>query len=94
MRIAQLINDNNNPAANQIVVTDRGFRTFYSYGTPICRKNLNKGTLTFGSNYRYSQTTMKHLLIYLRDFEGWCSHSIKDVDKAIKEKKVKYTNKW
>jgi hypothetical protein len=94
LKIEQLINNRNNPASKQMVVTDRGIRTFFSYGSPICRKSIKRGTLTFGSKYRYSRTTMKHLLIYLRDYEGWNTHTIKDVDKSIKAKSVKYTEKW
>ena len=94
MKVEQLINDLGNSANNQVVVTNNGLRTFYSYGTPICEKNLKTNVLTIGKNYRYSKTTMKHLCIYLRDYEGRDVQSIKNVDQLIERGEVKYTKRW
>ena len=94
MKVEQLINDLGNSANNQIVVTDKGIRTFFSYGVPICKRNLKTNVVTIGSSYRYSKTTMKHLCIYLRDYEGRYVNSIKDVEKLIEQGVFKYTKRW
>lgn len=94
MKVENLINDLGNSANNQVVVTINGVRTFFSYGTPICKKNLKTKVLTIGKSYRYSKTTMKHLCIYLRDYEGKNVRSINDVDRLIEQGGVKYTKRW
>lgn len=94
MKVEQLINDSGNSTNNHVVVTNNGLRTFYSYGTPICEKNLKTNVLTIGKEYRHSKTTMKHLCIYLRDYEGKNVHSIKNVDQLIERGEVKYTKCW
>lgn len=94
MKVEQLINDLGNSANNQVVVTNNGVRTFFSYGTPICQKNLKINVLTIGKSYRYSKVTMKHLCIYLRDYEGKNVRSINDVDRLIERGEVKYTKRW
>jgi hypothetical protein len=93
MKLEQLVNDLGNSASNQVVVTNR-VRIFFSYGTPICKKNLKTNVLTIGKKYRYSKTTMKHLLIYLRDYEDKYVRSINDVDQLIERGVFKHTNRW
>ena len=94
VKVEQLVNDNGNPSNNQVVVTNNKVRIFYSYGTPICKRNLKTNVLTIGKKYRYSKTTMKHLCIYLRDYEDRYIDSIKDVDKLIEQGVFKYTKRW
>lgn len=45
-----------NPAKDQKVVSEPEGKTFYSYGTPIARKN-HDGTVTLFPAWNYSQTT-------------------------------------
>lgn len=61
--ISNLINNNGNAAANQFVIKKKNVLYFQSYESPICRIKDNKVTLT--SDWDFSNTTRKHLYIFL-----------------------------
>lgn len=67
IRVEQLINANGNPNANQFIIYDyENNRTlFQSYDSIVCQ--IKGGDVTFGSDWDYSRTTMKHLNTFLRD---------------------------
>lgn len=98
VKVEQLVNDNGNPSNNQVVLTEGYKVTFVSYGTPIAKINKKNQSVTIGTSYRYSKTTMKHLLIFLRDYAStilpYRPQSICDVDKWIDRKVVKRTKRW
>lgn len=81
MKIYQLINDKGYPARNQFVVEKDGKIYFQSYDTIIAEVNKNKVTLS--EDWNYSNTTSKHLYIFLRQ-EGFYVDKKNDVLKAIK----------
>ena len=67
MRVSQLINDRGNAAANQFVIYDNdGNCTFQSYRSTIATIKGDKVELY--RDWDYSNTTRKHLYIFLRDF--------------------------
>ena len=65
IRVEQLINSNGNPNANQFVIYDNGKTIFQSYNSIVCE--IKDGVVTFGSDWDYSRTTMKHLNTFLSD---------------------------
>lgn len=71
--------------ANQFVLVDNetNTTTFQSYNSTICIIDRKNNVITFGVNYRYSQTTMKYLKQFLesQNLDGLAG--IKNVDKAI-----------
>jgi len=94
MKVQQLVNDRNNYAANQFVITTNNGVFFQSYETPCAkyangRVYLNKdyfGEEFFGG----SKTTNKHLYIFLVDyccFSRWrcCA---KEIRRMIKENEI------
>ena len=91
MIITQLINDNGNPAANQFVVTTPKAIYFQSYDSVVCK--IEGGKVTLSDYWDYSNTTRKHLYIFLRrnGFRGL--NSAKEVRQAIAKGVVKYNAK-
>ena len=85
--IGNMINDNNNPATNQIVVMLKNHgKLFVSYGYPICYK---KGDIVYLSpKWNHSKTTRKHLYIFMRDEFRWNINGKEDVELLIKESNV------
>lgn len=72
IKISQLINDNNNPAANQFVIeVDNGY-VFQSYNTIIAFYDADKRKVYMSKDWEYSNTTRKHFYIFLRDYCGAC----------------------
>lgn len=84
--VRQLINDKGNPAANQFTIRTAKALYFQSYRSVVC-KICSKG-IVLSSNWDYSNTTRKHLYIFLRDngYGEFCSK--KDMENAIKDKRV------
>lgn len=81
MKIYQLINDKGNPARNQFVVEKDGKTFFQSYNTMIAE--VNKDKVTLSKDWHYSNTTLKHLYIFLRQ-ESFPIYGKNDALKAIK----------
>ena len=82
MKVKQLINRNGNPNANQFIITDGNRTIFQSYSSTCAIVEPNK--ITFGRDWDYSNTTMKHLYTFLNDYCGVSLNNSKEVRKAIK----------
>lgn len=93
--VRQLINDNGNPAANQFVIKTGKATYFQSYDSVVCK--LDGINIVLSMNWEYSNTTRKHLYMFLRQNGYYNLSSAKEVRKAIKDgwvilKKVKSLN--
>lgn len=98
LEVSNLINDNGNAAANQFVISDGKKTVFQSYRSRIaCKKNGYGGTVTIvpeavcpiGETLQSSNTTRKHLYIFLRNHCGMCIYNIDDLKAAIKNGAIK-----
>lgn len=65
MQITQMINSNGNPAANQFIINADDGQYFQSYDTLIAFKPRNGDTPTVTGSWDHSQTTLKHLKLFL-----------------------------
>lgn len=80
--VQNLINDNNNAAANQFVIRTKKATYFQSYDSVVCK--IQNGKVIVSDYWDYSNTTRKHLYIFLRDY-GYSRYcSAKDMREAIK----------
>ena len=82
--VTNLINSNGRAVANQFVITDGTKTVFQSYNSDIVMIDSSKKTLKFGSDYKYSTTTIKHRNNFLSDYFN-TSVDTKMVDKAVKD---------
>lgn len=84
--VRQLINNNGNAAANQFVITANGATYFQSYQSVVAK--IQNGNVYVSTNWDFSNTTRKHLYIFLA--QNGHSHlcSAKDMRKAIKDGEV------
>ena len=89
IKVMQLVNDNNNPAANQIVLFINDVLYFVSYGTNIAKYEIKTQKLTLSEKWNFSHTTSKHLYMFLRDYTKHPVYSCKDVRENIKNKVFK-----
>ena len=85
MVVAQLINDKNNPAANQFVVIGENATYFQSYSSVIVKKPDNDDKIYLAPDWDYSKTTLKHLYIFLRDYTRYHVSNKKDIENYIKQ---------
>ena len=85
--VRQLINDHGNAAANQFVISTNKAVYFQSYRSVVAKVN-NNGKLTLAADWDYSNTTRKHLYIFLRSYGFGHLCSAKDMRKAIADKEV------
>ena len=85
--ISNLINDNGNAAANQFIIKTSKATYFQSYQSVVAKID-KKGNLILSENWDYSNTTRKHLYIFLRMYGYDYLCSAKDMRKAIKDKEV------
>lgn len=92
MKVEQLINDRGNAVANQFVITGGGSITFQSYKTKIAV--LKDSTVTLGVNWDLSNTTIKHLYIFLRDFAHLNVCGKEDVYRYADKGKIKFTKQF
>lgn len=84
--VRQLINDNGNPAANQFVIKTKKATYFQSYDSVVCK--LDGINIVLSTDWDYSNTTRKHLYMFLRKYGYYNLSSAKDMRKAIKDKEV------
>ena len=89
--VAQLINDNGNPAANQFVISTPNAVYFQSYDSVVCR--IKDGKITLSYYWDYSNTTRKHLYIFFRRNGYRGLNSAKEVRQAIAKGVVKCESK-
>lgn len=84
--IQQLINDNGNPAANQFIIKTKEATYFQSYDSVVCK--LDGVNIVLSTNWDYSNTTRKHLYMFMRQNGYYNLSSAKEVRKAISEGRV------
>lgn len=88
IRISQLINDNNNPAANQFIIEVNNGVIFQSYDSVIAFYDKNNGKVYVTEDWAYSNTTRKHFYIFLRDYCNACGNiRKKDIEYELKQGK-------
>ena len=84
--VQQLINDNGNPASNQFIIKTKKATYFQSYRSVVCKwDGIN---IVLSTDWDYSNTTRKHLYMFLRQYGFYNLSSAKDMRKAIKNKEV------
>ena len=81
--VTQLINDKGNAAANQFVIKTKKATYFQSYDSVVCK--LDGMNIVLSGNWDYSNTTRKHLYIFLRQNGYYNLSSAKDIRKAIEK---------
>ena len=92
INVYQMINDRNNPAANQIIIEVGNNIFFQSYSTMIAKYDKDKVYAT--DDWDYSKTTAKHFYIFLRDYCGKCSVRCKeDVKWMIENGEIEIVDK-
>lgn len=86
--VSQLINDNGNPAARQFVIESPSGhgKYFQSYNSVVC--HLSGNNIILSLDWEYSNTTMKHLYIFLRQNGYYTYNSAKAVRKAIQNGEI------
>lgn len=85
--VTNLINDNGYAARNQYVIKGEKGTYFQSYNSIIAKVDKRKKiTLTY--MWDYSNTTRKHLYIFLRQQGFTDLNCKKDIVKAIKEGRI------
>ena len=84
--VHQLINDNGNPAANQFIIKTKKATYFQSYDSVVCK--LDGVNIVLSTNWDYSNTTRKHLYMFMRQNGYYNLSSAKEVRKAISEGRV------
>ena len=79
---------------NQFIIRDRGSIFFQSYNSLIAKID-KKGKVTLYKDWDYSNTTMRHLYMFLKEYSSIDSKYLykKGIEKLIKSKAVKYINK-
>jgi hypothetical protein len=85
--VRNLINDNGNAAANQFIIYTPKATYFQSYESVVAKID-RKGNLIVSEYWDFSNTTRKHLYIFLRLYGYRHLCSAKDMRKAIKDKEV------
>lgn len=86
MGISNLINDRGNAAANQFVINTKNATYFQSYASVVAKLQRGKKPV-LSSHWDYSNTTTKHLYIFLRD-NGYYVSGRNDVLRMIKDKEI------
>ena len=84
--VQQLINDNGNPAANQFIIKTKEATYFQSYDSVVCK--LDGVNIVLSTDWDYSNTTRKHLYMFMRQNGYYSLSSAKEVRKAISEGRV------
>lgn len=86
IKVSQLINDNNNPAANQFIIEINKGTIFQSYDSVIAFYNKNDGKVYVTKDWDYSSTIRKHFYIFLRDYCNACGNiRKKDIEYEFKQ---------
>lgn len=79
--VSNLINSKGRAVANQFVISTTKSIGFQSYSSLVCLIENDK--ITFGRDWDYSKTTMKHLVSFLNQ-NGILFNSVAEIRKAIK----------
>lgn len=82
--VSNLINEKGNAAANQFVITTPNAVYFQSYSSVVAKIDKS-GNLVVSQDWDYSNTTAKHLYIFLRQ-NGYGKYCYaQNMRKAIKD---------
>lgn len=81
--VQNLQNDNYNAAANQFVIRTKTRTYFQSYQSKVAYVDKN-GKVHLAQWWDYSNTTRKHLYIFLRDYTPYRVRAKKEVQDYIK----------
>ena len=101
MKVENIINNRGNRVANQFKITDFDNNgdvkriSFQSYDSECCRIDYNEGNVvvTFGRDYNYSNTTLRHLYGFLRSIPCTsCIDNRKALTQAIKAHQYIYND--
>lgn len=84
--VRNIINERGNAAANQFVIKTEKAVYFQSYNSVVCK--LDGINIVLSSYWDYSNTTRKHLYIFLRQHGYYTLCSTKEMRKAIKDGRV------
>lgn len=85
--VSSLINGRGNAVANQFIIKTENGTFFQSYHSVVA-KVTKEGKLILSRHWDYSNTTMRNLYTFLRDYGFYDYTSSKDMRKAIEEGKV------
>ena len=85
--VSNLINNNGNAVSNQFIIRTPKAVYFQSYRSVVAKIDKNSN-LILSENWDYSNTTRKHLYIFLRMYGYRELCSSKDMRQAIKNKEV------
>ena len=88
--VSNIINNNGNAAANQFVIKTAKATYFQSYDSVVAK--IENGKVFVSSYWDYSNTTRKHLYIFLSDYGFSHLCSAKEMRKAIKSGEVNMVN--
>ena len=84
--VSNLINNNGNAAANQFVIRTTTATYFQSYRSVVCK--LQNNNVIVSNYWDYSNTTRKHLYIFLSDYGYGHLCSAAKMRKAIEQGEV------
>jgi len=84
---------------NQFLLSSASALIFQSYESIIAYYDKQKQELTLFSDWNYSQTTRKHLYIFMLNYCAWTFGEIvaytnnkrRAIEEAIKSKKIKFS---
>ncbi len=82
MNTSKMINDKGNEAENQFIITTEKGTYFKSYSTVIAFVPFGGGKTVLSSAWCYSNTTLKHLKIFLDNRQSKAEY-IKDIDAGV-----------
>ena len=85
--VSNLINNNGNAVSNQFIIRTPKAVYFQSYRSVVAKIDKNNNVI-LSENWDYSNTTRKHLYIFLRMYGYRELCSSKDMRQAIKNKEV------
>lgn len=86
--VRNIVNDRGNDTPNQFVIKTNRATYFQSYRSVVARIDHKSGKVTLSTYWDYSNTTRKHLYIFLRE-NGKGRLLKKDVLQRIKDKEFK-----
>lgn len=89
---------------NQFIIESENLIEFQSYKSLVASINKKTGMLTLGIDWNYSQTTMRHLCLFIDDYKYYLKKDIfelfiylyreknkkKYIQNLIDNKKIKY----
>lgn len=87
MKVQNLINNNGNAARNQFVIKHNGSVYFQSYDSVVAK--YEDGVLTLTRYWDYSNTTRKHLYIFINDYCYGYSGNRESILKGLRDGSIK-----